>query len=346
MPLTPLTVGSIFANRYNICHKGKASDSSVVYSAYDKWDEKKVVLKTIPVDVKRAEYTYVNERRVLNGNIIRRAPKVYDFGRVDDNYFFSMEFINGISLIEVIGGLNRIGMTLPLYKVIQIVVSFASFLHSFHRNGLVYLDQCPHNAILEGGNVRPIDFGMVIPFGENLLYSPRVAYIGPEFTTEGEQYADPRTDLFSLSTIFWELLHSGPLFYHSDIVETINAVSDCRVSVSRSKFFDRFEHDSPSFGFVSSLPKDIYEIAEECFDGIKALLMKGFEKKKEDRIQRSVDYYNALLKIFPLAARLAKYERRIGVSMIPQIEREENLIPDILTGRALEKTKDDNVVIF
>lgn len=146
------------------------------------------------------------------------AALIYDFGTLPDGrLFIVMEFVEGVSLSEV---LEKEGK-LPREKVVDIAVSICEVLSEAHSLGIVHRDLKPANIMLNEKGVFVLDFGiakMLDTTNETLNKSMTAVgtlvgtpyYMSPEQCL-GEKL-DGRSDLYSLGALIYEMLSGNPPF--------------------------------------------------------------------------------------------------------------------------------------
>ncbi len=131
---------------------------------------------------------------------------VHDWGAVDGVYFMVMEYVRGESLREI---LNENGLLAPAQAADVLLQVLAALEHA-HRQGIVHRDVKPENVIVTREGVAKVaDFGLARAYADSRAtqagtVSGTVQYLAPE-QLQGEP-ADPRTDLYSLGIVAFELL--------------------------------------------------------------------------------------------------------------------------------------------
>lgn len=131
---------------------------------------------------------------------------VHDWGAVDGVYFMVMEYVRGESLREI---LNDHGLLAPAQAADVLLQVLAALEHA-HRQGIVHRDVKPENVIVTREGVAKVaDFGLARAYADSRAtqagtVSGTVQYLAPE-QLQGEP-ADPRTDLYSLGIVAFELL--------------------------------------------------------------------------------------------------------------------------------------------
>jgi serine/threonine-protein kinase len=145
----------------------------------------------------------------------------YDAGQLaDGRMFLTMEFVEGVSLHALVQQRGP----LPIPMALGILAEAADALHHAHSAGVVHRDIKPHNIILadhpNGKIVRILDFGMAkimgTDFKESMVLSADGAIFGTPQYMSPEQCRglppDPRTDIYALGCVAFELLLGEPPF--------------------------------------------------------------------------------------------------------------------------------------
>ena len=140
---------------------------------------------------------------------------VYDFGQQGGTYFIVMEYVNGRTLAEV---LRADGKLAPV-QAATLSSEVAAALGFAHRNGVVHRDVKPGNILVTShGDVKVADFGIarVANAGTDagLTQAGSVMGTATYFSPEQAQGAtpDPRSDLYSLGIVMYEMVGGRPPF--------------------------------------------------------------------------------------------------------------------------------------
>lgn len=138
---------------------------------------------------------------------------IYEVGEAGGLHFFSMEFVDGRPLHEILWQ-ERLGVRSDCSRAAEaaeLVARIADALQHAHEQGLVHRDVKPHNVMVDAaGQVRLLDFGLAKSLdaqphsvtGE-FLGTPH--YCSPEQVTGGAAVG-PASDIFSLGIVLYELL--------------------------------------------------------------------------------------------------------------------------------------------
>ena len=131
---------------------------------------------------------------------------VHDWGSVDGIYYMVMEYVAGLSVREI---LHAEGLVAPAQAADVLEQTLAALQHA-HRQGIVHRDVKPENLMVtRDGVVKVGDFGLARAFADAQITEAgnvigTVQYLAPE-QLQGEP-ADPRTDLYALGVVAFELL--------------------------------------------------------------------------------------------------------------------------------------------
>ncbi|MBI3373159.1 MAG: serine/threonine protein kinase [Betaproteobacteria bacterium] len=193
----------------------------VVYKATDPLLERSLAIKTVNLmpSGEGSEYyekRFYQEARAAAGLNHPNIVTVYDVGRSADAAYMAMELIEGVELRALLA----MGQPLSPDRAVAIAVQIAEGLAYAHQRGVVHRDIKPANIMVVGnGLVKITDFGLarrrasadLTPGGE-ISGSPR--YMSPEQAL-GKR-ADPRSDIFSLGVLFYEMLTGSAPFGGED----------------------------------------------------------------------------------------------------------------------------------
>ena len=203
------------AQRYTVERESARGGMAVVYLARDrKHANRAVALKVLQPDVASA----LGAERFLTE--IRTAAKlnhphivpVFDSGEADGLLYYVMPFVEGETLRER----ERREPPLTPAEIVRLAAGIASALGYAHQHGVVHRDVKPENVILSGDEPVVSDFGIarVLQTGSGgptgggvVLGTP--GYMSPE-QAAGLSTVDPRSDLFSLGCVLYEMIAGEP----------------------------------------------------------------------------------------------------------------------------------------
>ncbi|NIN72193.1 MAG: protein kinase, partial [Gemmatimonadetes bacterium] len=143
-------------------------------------------------------------REVVSPNVCR----VFDLVELDGQELVSMEYIDGITLLDIL----RMRAPLELTEAREIASQFLAGLEAIHEAGLVHRDVKPENIMItRSGRVVLMDFGIAkgLAEGKAGTVSGTPAYMAPE-QARGEAL-DARADVFSAGVVLAEMIAPGGL---------------------------------------------------------------------------------------------------------------------------------------
>ncbi len=185
----------------------------VVYKArqprLDRFVALKIVAREREKDQQFAE-RFTREAQALARLNHPNIVTVYDFGEASGLYYLLMEFVDGMSLRQLLETRK-----LAPEEALAIVPSICEALQFAHQHGIVHRDIKPENILLDKeGRVKIADFGIAKLVGtdgriESLTGERQVVgtphYMAPE-QVEKPGIVDHRADIFSLGVVFYEML--------------------------------------------------------------------------------------------------------------------------------------------
>lgn len=162
--------------------------------------------------------------------------QVFDFGQVEDEYYLTMEWVEGAALSQILKRAARKRIPIGLGPVLQVTSALARAVEYLAsgltvdgvRTQLVHRDISPSNVLVSNtGVIKLTDFGIVkvldAPQGTAAgVIKGKYAYMSPE-QLRGEPL-DSRSDVFSLGVVMYEALTKKRLFRRDDVASTIAAV--------------------------------------------------------------------------------------------------------------------------
>jgi serine/threonine-protein kinase len=212
--LAALDSGSVFADRYEILGTLGKGGMGIVYRARDRQLDETVALKVLRPEVLREDPTLLERfkqeiklaRRITHRNVLR----THDFGETSGTPYISMEYLEGVTLKELVQGRGA----LPLGVGLGIAKQACWGIEAAHREGVVHRDIKPQNMLIlpETGELKVMDFGIarvseVRGAGAGLTTDGTVLgtpdYMAPE-QAQGRP-ADFRSDIYALGIVLFEI---------------------------------------------------------------------------------------------------------------------------------------------
>ncbi len=173
-----------------------------------------------------------------HGNVV----SIYDFGIEKKQFFLVMEFVEGRNLRQIINELKKSNRSFSIDQSIFIVKEVAAGLDHAHRCvdansgrplNITHRDMSPQNIMVSfEGEVKVIDFGIAKAETEKEetkagTLKGKFSYMSPE-QADG-LLIDPRTDIFAIGIVLWELLANDRLFTGSNEAAILRKVRDCQI---------------------------------------------------------------------------------------------------------------------
>jgi serine/threonine-protein kinase len=186
----------------------------IVYRARDRQLDETVALKVLRPEVLREDPTLLERfkqeiklaRRITHRNVLR----THDFGETSGTPYISMEYLEGVTLKELVHSRGA----LPLGVGLGIAKQACWGIEAAHREGVVHRDIKPQNMLIlpETGELKVMDFGIArvsevrgasggLTTDGTVLGTPD--YMAPE-QAQGRP-ADFRSDIYSLGVVLFEI---------------------------------------------------------------------------------------------------------------------------------------------
>ncbi len=184
---------------------------------------------------------FLDEARLSAHLSHSNCVQVFDIGVGDNAYFIVMEFVDGANLKAIADTLKNRGQTFPVPEAVYIAIQICNGLAYAHElrdpqgNDLfiVHRDMSPPNVLVtKHGEVKIVDFGLAkansqLEKSEPGIIKGKFSYLSPEAAMG--QDVDPRTDIFAVGIILWELLAGERLFIGDTDFQTVKKVQQAVV---------------------------------------------------------------------------------------------------------------------
>ena len=267
-------------SHYRIVEQLGAGGMGVVFKAQDSRLERAVALKFLPEKLAQQPQALERFRREARAASALNHPgicTIYDIGEQDGRAFIAMEFIDGETLRSHIHG-----KPLPLEELLDLGIQIAEALEAAHAEGIIHRDIKPANIfVTKRGQAKVLDFGLakLVPKGVASadadsggepsdsnsivgIISGTPSYMSPE-QVRGDGL-DPRTDIFSLGLLLYEMATGRQAFSGGTGGIIIEAV------LTRAPV--------PVRSIISSVPPKLEEIID-----------KALHKDRAQRYQHAAD---------------------------------------------------------
>jgi eukaryotic-like serine/threonine-protein kinase len=205
------------ADRYQLERELGEGGMATVYLARDLRHDRLVALKVLRPDLAATlgPERFVREIRTAARLEHAHILPVHDSGEAAGLLWYTMPYVQGESLRDRM----RREVQLPMEEAVRLTREVAEALDYAHAEGIVHRDVKPENILLSGGHARVADFGLAkavsVAGGEQLTGTGLVvgtpAYMSPE-QAAADRGLDPRTDVYSLGCVLYEMLAGEPPF--------------------------------------------------------------------------------------------------------------------------------------
>jgi serine/threonine protein kinase len=232
-----------------------------VLLGHDERLNRKIAIKILGGRYRKEESVktrFMHEARALAQISHPNIVHIFSLGPPEELPHFVMELVEGTSLVEA-------GRALTLTQKAELmrkVALAADFLHEHH---IIHRDLKPTN-ILVSADLEPkiLDFGLAQHLESDRRRVTRPGeimgtpdYFSPEHTLPGTRF-DPRSDVFSLGTMLYELLTGSPPFHGETFGEQVRLIREQEPILPRRR--------NPE------IPGDLQDVC-----------LKALEKKPENR---------------------------------------------------------------
>jgi eukaryotic-like serine/threonine-protein kinase len=216
-------IGKRISGRYQILETIGGGGMANVYRAHDA-----ILNRIVAVKVLRPQFSDDDEfirrfRREAQAATSLSHPNVvsiYDVGEENDLYYIVMEYVDGLTLKQLI---QQRG-SLPIAETVNIMSQISSAIAHAHANHIVHRDIKPHNILIsEDGEAKVTDFGIAramtsatITHTNSVMGS--VHYLSPEQARGG--LVNEKSDIYSLGIVLYEMV-TGRVPFSGDTAVSI-----------------------------------------------------------------------------------------------------------------------------
>ncbi|MGZ3406541.1 MAG: protein kinase domain-containing protein, partial [Polyangia bacterium] len=233
-------LGKTIADRYQLVEKIGQGGSGTIYRGEHTTLKKRVAVKVLHAQLSTDDTALERFRReattvaaIENDHILQ----VLDYGRTDDNrLFFAMEFLEGEPLTKVIERDKQ----LSVERAVDILSQTCEALIEAHSLGYIHRDLRPRNVFLlnrrgRADFVKLLDFGLaklILPNAEAKQTAMGMTFGDPRYMSPEQargETLDPRSDIYSLGAIAFEMLTGVPPYTGSGTFEILQQHLDAPV---------------------------------------------------------------------------------------------------------------------
>ena len=206
------------AGRYVLERELGLGGMATVYLAHDPRHNRKVAIKVMRPELAAivGPERFLKEIETTANLQHPHILPLFDSGRVEGTVFYVMPYVAGESLRHRLTRETQ----LPVADAIRIASDIAAALDYAHRHGVIHRDIKPDNVLFHDGRALVADFGIALAWSQGSggvrLTKSGVSvgtpqYMSPE-QASGEHNLDPRSDIYALGAVLYEMLTGQPPF--------------------------------------------------------------------------------------------------------------------------------------
>ncbi len=240
-------------SRYQVLEELGTGGSGTVYKVLDTTLSEVVALKILnPALVSDPAWLqrFKNEMRLTRDIDHTYILPAYHLEQLDGVYFFTMKYINGKNLAQML----QKG-PLPLRTALRLLAQIGQSLNTAHQHGIIHRDFKPANIMVENETFHPwlTDFG-IASFSDAPLNAPATLGIGTPYYMSPEQARgdelQPTSDIYSFGVVAYECLTHILPFNGSSPMAVYQAVMD--------------GHYPPIREIAPLVPQTVSNVIEQC----------------------------------------------------------------------------------
>jgi serine/threonine protein kinase len=245
-PLTlDLNIGDVLAERFRIEQFVARGGMGVVYKAEDIRLHRSVALKFLPPELAQDAQSLVRFHREAEAASALNHPNIcviYDVGQHGKYSFIAMEYLEGVTLKQQMGG-----RPLDIHILLDIATEITDGLDAAHAKGIIHRDIKPSNIFMTTlGHPKILDFGVAkfaagprsptgventsieatTPYREDLTIPGAAigtaSYMSPEQARGTE--LDARTDIFSFGAMLYEMATGSVPFSGETTMDVLQSI--------------------------------------------------------------------------------------------------------------------------
>ena len=261
---------------------------------------------------------FVDEARIASTLGHSNIVQVFDFGQAQGRYFLAMELVQGPDLGSLLDRLAKAGRSMPVPAVLQVAAGALRGLGAAHRRvdaagnaaAVVHRDMSPQNILISlTGEVKVADFG-IAKAASNLVQTRAGIVMGKFFYMSPEQAmglpVDPRSDIFSMGAVLYEMLSGRPLWSGGSPEELVRQV----ISAPMPDLSHLGGPDAPELGHIlkrvlsrehDERPEDGNTLAREL-ERLLHRLSPGYSRDDLADLVRQVEGVPNLARTLPVVA--------------------------------------------
>jgi serine/threonine protein kinase len=271
----------------------------IVYKARQNGLERTVALKAIVPGHLSAEDELLRFRTEVEATARLHHPNIvaiYEVGEFQGQHFYSMELVEGPSLVKRLEN-----GPLPGRQAAGYVATIARAIHHAHCHGVLHRDLKPGNILLDADDQPHVtDFGLAKKLGGDSSQTRTGAvmgtpsYMAPEQAAGRTKDVGPACDVYGLGAVLYELLTGRPPFHSDNPFDTMLHVLD-RDPAPPRLLNPKVDHDLETICLkcLEKEPRRRYESAQALADDLDRYLKGESISARSfnvlDRLARTLD---------------------------------------------------------
>ncbi len=279
--------GQKINDRYEVIRSIGEGGMANVYLGYDTILDRNVAIKILRGDLSNDEkFVRRFQREALSASSLAHPNivEVYDVGEDDGLYYIVMEFIDGITLKQL---LKKRG-SLTLSETLDIMSQLTDGMSHAHDSYIIHRDLKPQNIMIkDDGQIKITDFGIAMALNSTQLTQTNsvmgsVHYLPPEQASG--KGATVKSDIYSMGIIFFELLTGKLPFKGENAVEiALKQMRDPLPSIREDNPEIPQSIENIIIKATAKNPKNRYEDSREMHEDLLTALDE--DRMNEDKIK-------------------------------------------------------------
>jgi serine/threonine-protein kinase len=267
-------LNAALVDRYQVLEQIGEGGMATVFLADDVKHQRKVALKVLKPElaaVVGAKRFLAEIKTTANLQHPHILP-LYDSGEAVSFLYYVMPYVQGATLSERLQAEKQLSVD----EAVSIATAVAHALDYAHRQGVVHRDIKPGNILFQDGQPVVSDFGIALAMGaggrerltETGLSLGTPYYMSPEQAT-GDQQVGPKSDIYSLGSVLYEMLTGDPPYAGSTAQAVLGRI-------------------------LTETPRPPTVIRAAVPLNVEAAVLKALEKLPADRFRTVTDFVKAL----------------------------------------------------